>query len=214
MREVLYLHGFASSPGSRKARFLAERFAEIGARLTAPDLAEEGFGSLTISGQLRVIERAVSEWPPTLIVGSSLGGYLAALYAARHPGPTPALALLAPAFGFPARWAERLGEERMLEWRRNGRMEVFHYGEGRPAAIDFGFYQDALRFDPTPRVEQPTLILHGKTDEVVPPEYSAEFARNRPNVAVEWLETDHGMLDALDRIWERISEFFQERAAA
>ena len=45
-----------------------------------PILDEGRFEELTISGQLRVIERAVGG-QPAILMGSSLGGYLAALYA-------------------------------------------------------------------------------------------------------------------------------------
>src|SRR5690348_17748458 len=53
------------------------------------------FEHLTISGQLGVLERTLQNEPVRLI-GSSMGGYLAALYAARHP-EVDRLVLLAPA---------------------------------------------------------------------------------------------------------------------
>ena len=73
-----------------------------------PDLAEGDFDQFcTISGQLRVIERVANE-DPVWLIGSSLGGYLAALYAARHPEAERTHADR-PAFDFIARWRERLG---------------------------------------------------------------------------------------------------------
>ena len=90
-----------------------------------PRLDEGRFEELTISGQLRVIQRAVGEGP-AILMGSSLGGYLAALYAARHPKQMERLVLLAPAFQFPRRWRERYSPE---DWKREGSMPVFHYGE-------------------------------------------------------------------------------------
>ena len=98
MNRILYLHGFASSPASSKARFFAERMRAAGALIDIPDLAAGDFEHLTISGQLRVIERAAAG-DPVALMGSSLGGYLAALYAARHP-EVSRVVLLAPAFGF------------------------------------------------------------------------------------------------------------------
>src|ERR1035437_5685219 len=105
MNRILYLHGFASSTASSKARFFAERLRAAGALIDIPDLAAGDFEHLTISGQLRVIETAApaagdSAPPPTsghlrvtepapagepvALMGSSRGGYLAAIYAARH----------------------------------------------------------------------------------------------------------------------------------
>jgi uncharacterized protein len=96
--KFVYLHGFASSPNSRKARFFEERFNELGIGLEVPDLAEGNFRNLTLTAQLNVVSRLCSGQPASLI-GSSMGGYLAALYAARHP-EVERLVLLAPAFSF------------------------------------------------------------------------------------------------------------------
>jgi uncharacterized protein len=49
---VLYLHGFASGPGSRKAGFFAAKLRELAFSVEVPDLAEGRFEHLTISRQL------------------------------------------------------------------------------------------------------------------------------------------------------------------
>src|ERR1035437_5050357 len=103
MNTLLSLHGFASSTASRTARFFAERLRAAGAPSDIPDLAPTEFEHLTISGQLRVIETAAAG-EPVALMGSSMGGYLAAIYAARHPEVSHVV-LLAPAFGFARRWA-------------------------------------------------------------------------------------------------------------
>ena len=95
MTRVVYLHGFASSPHSSKAQFFRRRFAEHGVPMEIPILDEGRFEELTVTGQLAVIDRAVGE-EPAILIGSSLGGYLAALYASRHPSQIEKLVLLAP----------------------------------------------------------------------------------------------------------------------
>src|SRR5690242_18341270 len=107
MTRILYLHGFASGPRSSKARYFHERLTKAGARVEVPDLAAGDFERLTITGQLGVIARLAAGEPVSLI-GSSLGGYLAALYAARHP-EVRRVVLLAPGFAFARRWPEWLG---------------------------------------------------------------------------------------------------------
>jgi pimeloyl-ACP methyl ester carboxylesterase len=124
MSRFVYLHGFASSPGSRKARFFEDRFRELGIGLEIPDLAEANFRNLTLSAQLNVLERLCGNDPVSLI-GSSMGGYLAALHAARHP-EVRKLVLLAPAFSFASRWPETLGAEAMEQWKRTNTLRVFH----------------------------------------------------------------------------------------
>src|SRR5277367_2393224 len=100
---VVYLHGFASSPQSSKAQFFLRRFTDAGIAVEIPQLDGGDFEHLTISGQLAVIEQTVGE-TPSVLMGSSLGGYLAALYAARHPETVEKLIMMAPAFHFPRRW--------------------------------------------------------------------------------------------------------------
>src|SRR4051812_24066806 len=114
---VVYLHGFASSPQSSKARFFAARFSGVGVPFHAPALDRGDFQSLTITGQLTAISDAVvgqrkqlADGEELVLMGSSLGGYLAALYAERNPKSVDRLILIAPAFQFYRRWRERLGQ--------------------------------------------------------------------------------------------------------
>src|SRR6202043_280068 len=103
--------------------------------------AEGDFEHLTISGQLRVIENILDSAPCRLI-GSSMGGYLASLYAASHP-EVDRMALLAPAFGFASRWLEIQGPEKIACWRDTGWLEVFHYGDQKMRRVHYGLLADA-----------------------------------------------------------------------
>ena len=205
MSRIVYLHGFASGPGSRKARFFSERFAELGIGLEVPDLAEGDFGHLTITGQLGVIKR-VSQGEPVTLIGSSMGGYLAALYAARH-AEVERLVLMAPAFCFLKRWTSTLGPAVMERWRASGSFDVFHYGEGRPVPLGYQLIEDAGAYEDYPDVSQPVLIFHGKNDASVPVEYSEEFARKHPQTKLHVLNSDHELLNVLDDMWLETSVF-------
>ncbi len=205
MTPVVYLHGFASSPLSGKACFFRERLQAAGVAVSVPDLAEGDFEHLTISRQLDVIRRAASGGPVSLI-GSSLGGYLAALYATRHP-EVERLVLLAPAFGFPRRWPERLGTEQMERWRATGAIDVYHYGLGRHCALRYDFIADGIRYEDEPGFGQPALIFHGEHDDVVPPAASARFAARRANVKLEIVDSGHELHNVLDYMWEQVAAF-------
>src|SRR5271170_5749169 len=189
MPRFVYLHGFASSPGSRKARFFAERFRELGIGLEIPDLAEGDFRNLTLTAQLNVIARTSRDEPVSLI-GSSMGGYLAALYAARHP-EVENLVLLAPAFSFASRWPETLGERAMEQWKRTNTLKVFHYSEGREVELGYQLIEDARQYEAYPDVTQPALIFQGKQDTVVPPEYAVRFADQHTNARLHLMDSDH-----------------------
>ena len=201
MPDILYLHGFASGPTSHKGAFFARQFAQIGATVHQPDLNEGDFRGLTIQRQTATAARLVRELRPELVIGSSMGGYVAALCATVEP-LTPPLVLLAPAFRFAERWAERLGPEKMAEWQQAGETSVYHYGEGRFRPIGYQLYEDALWFAAFPDVQQPTLVFHGRRDDVVGPEESVRFAWGRPHVQLELLDSDHGLTDVLDTIWK------------
>ncbi len=203
--KFVYLHGFASGPESSKARFLAGRFREQGLEMAVPDLAAGDFEHLTISGQLEVVGREVGGGPAVLI-GSSMGGYVAALYAARH-AEIQKLVLLAPAFGFARRWPEALGEVEVEAWRRTGYREVYHYAEGRVARIGYELIADGQHYEDYPDVRQSVLIIHGRQDAVVPPAYSEKFAQSRANVHLILVDSDHQLLDAFDQIWNEVREF-------
>ena len=207
MASVLYLHGFASGPASSKGQYFQRRFGDAGIEVYQPDLAEGDFPNLTVSRQLDAARKAAEAVRPVLVIGSSLGGYLAALLAAGHPRLVPALVILAPAFNFARRWAERLGEAQMAAWKESGAREVYHYGEKRDLPLRYGFYEDALKHSPFPTFSQPGLILHGRNDDVVDATQSIDYAQGKSNIRLEILDSDHALTDVLDEIWARVCEF-------
>jgi len=157
------------------------------------------FGHLTITGQLRILEDTIRGEPVSLI-GSSMGGYLAALYAAAHP-EVVRMVLMAPAFGFAERWDRRIGDPRPAD------MEVFHYGENRMRRVHYGLIVDAKQYPASPDFAQPARIYHGVQDDVVPVEYSREFAAAHPNARLTELDSDHELLNVLGRVVDEAVPF-------
>ena len=208
MSQVLYLHGFASGPSSTKANFFSARFGEIGVETTVPDLNEDDFEGLHITRELELIEQVSRKINPALVMGSSHGGYLAALHACRHPELAPALLLIAPGFGFPGRWDDKLGKQRLAKWKRTGSMPYFHYGAHCFKQVGYQFYEDAQQYDPFPEVKQPTLIFHGKADEAVGAELSEQFAAGKSNVELHLLDSDHALTDVMDEMWRETARFY------
>jgi len=206
---VIYLHGFASGPQSRKATVLGDRLRSAGFDVDVPSLDEGDFSHLTISRQLRFLESLVAGNPVTLI-GSSLGAYLAALFAARHKHKeVTRLILLAPAFDFFRLWQSELGPEGVSDWRQTGVIRVFHYGVGRELPLHFDFLQDAGQFESFPAFTQPALIFHGDRDPVVPIDLSRRFVANHSNARLITLSSGHELTDVLDPIWQHSKDFLE-----
>ncbi|PYT11983.1 MAG: hypothetical protein DMG59_24810 [Acidobacteria bacterium] len=199
MTPVVYLHGLASSPQSIKAQFFRRKFEERGLPIKIPQLDQGNFEGLTITGQLAVVDQAVSG-KPVILMGSSLGGYLAALYAARNPNAEK-LVLLAPALEFPRRWRERFSAEELALWKQRGSLAFFHYGYKTERPLGYGFVEDSMKYQNQPEFSQPALVLHGIRDSVVPAAVSRKYAARHPNIILRLLESGHELTDVLEELW-------------
>lgn len=216
---VLYLHGFASSAQSSKALMLAEKLAPYGVRVEAPDFNLPSFETLTVT---RMIDQTMSvlatgegRLPEKVaLIGSSLGAFVAVHAAAQYCKmghlSIDRLVLLAPALDFGANRMRDLGERGIDQWRRTGRLDVFHYAYGRTMPVGYALYEDAARYDAFALdLRMPVLIFQGTRDAVVDPEVATRFARGRQNVIVRMLEDDHQLLQSLPTIWAETRQFFQ-----
>jgi uncharacterized protein len=202
---LIYLHGFATGPNSKKAQFFKRNVESLGYDIVVPDLAQGDFEHLTISGQLGVVER-ISGGKPVTLIGSSMGAYVAALFAARH-AEVRHLILMAPAFDFIRRWPESLGAARMERWRASGSMPVYHYADQRERELSYRIIEDAVQYPDSPTFPQPALLFHGVRDSVVPYDLSVRFAATHPHARLVLTNSDHELINALEMIWDRSRSF-------
>ena len=205
---MLYLHGFASGPGSAKAVDLARRFSADGGRLEIADLTPgpTGFERSTPTSMLGIV-RALLDGAngPHVLIGSSLGGWLSALTAARDPS-VQRLVLLAPAFNLVERWSGRLSPAELDGWRRDG-LEVDHHASGTRRRIGWAFFEDAGRYPAYPEVRVPTLVIAGRQDETVPLADIERFVARTPSARLVVLEDGHGLEASYPRIYEEARRF-------
>ena len=204
----LYLHGFASSPRSTKARYMQQEFKQLGLTLHTPDLNLTDFSTVTLSKLLDYLNRTYLESnQPLVVIGSSLGGFLAVQLAAQS-SLVQKLVLFAPAFGFSHRIAKTLGEESIAKWQQDGSREFYHYGLKRNVNLHFQFFVDAQNYSEDKLTRSlPILIFHGIQDEVVPASLSEEFMKRRSQVTLKLLNDDHALGNDLDNIWQDTKQF-------
>ena len=196
---ILYAHGFASGPLSKKGVAVRDHLAARGLPVELLDLRVPTPTGLRLSSMIEVVRAAAGE--RTLAIGSSLGGLAVAHTAVIDPRIVATI-LLAPALRLAERWRRRMGEADFARWEREG---TFRYDDhttpGGKLDVDFGFIQDAARVDVSwPEVSVPTTIIHGTRDQTVDPELSRTYAETRHNVRLVEVEDDHQLLRSLDVI--------------
>jgi uncharacterized protein len=213
VEQFIYLHGFASSPQSAKAQYFHDCFRARHLPLQVPDLNRGDFYHLTLTRQIHQVQALLPDPAlPVTLIGSSFGG-LTAAWLAEQSIQVTRLVLLAPAFEFWPHWQIRLGEQ-LQQWQQERSLAVYHYGEGHRLPLHYQFVVDLQQYDETQLQRPvPTLILHGRQDDVIPIQASRNFAQSRAWVELIELESDHALVDVQEQIWEAIQAFCQIDAA-
>jgi uncharacterized protein len=207
--QVFYLHGFASSARSSKATFFAGKLRELGIELHTPDFNAPDFSTLTITRMVDQVSEATEGLTgPVALIGSSMGAFVAVQTAARHPERVSRLVLLAPALDFGGNRMRSLGETGIEDWKRTGRLNVFHYGYGRMVPVHYELYADARRYDSVnAALAMPIQVFQGRRDDAVDPDSVERWSRARPNVELHMLDDDHQLTASVGLIWEEMKRF-------
>jgi pimeloyl-ACP methyl ester carboxylesterase len=205
-----YLHGFASGPRATKGLALAHKFAHADLTLHRPDLNQPSFGQLTVSAMLDELDRMHGEisgrtqgevvWR---FVASSLGGWVAALWAQRRPTQVDRLLLLCPGFDMASRWPAMMGADAFAAWKTRGE-HAFPDGAGVVTPVHWGLIEDAAHHDPAP-APHPDLqvdIVHGRADVVVDIGSSRRYAAAHQQVELHEVDDDHLLRESIETIWE------------
>jgi pimeloyl-ACP methyl ester carboxylesterase len=210
LMHVFYLHGFASSARSSKAAFFASRLTALGVRVHVPDFNEPDFSTLTISRMIEQVGRGLESVgaEPAVLMGSSLGAFVAVQTAMKRPEQVDRMVLLAPALDFGGKRLENLGDRGVDEWERTNTLDVFHYGFGRTMPVHYELYADACRYDCLKaQPAMPTQVFQGRRDTAVDPEMVERWAGLRPNVELHMIDDDHQLLGSLEYIWTETRRF-------
>lgn len=200
---VLFLHGFRSDMHSTKATALGEFCAGENIPFTALDCFAHGksdgdFIDFTIGRALEDVLAMLDEVirAPVVLVGSSMGGWLAMLAALQRPHQVRGIVGVAPAPDFTDRMRGRMNGVQQGELDRDGVVWVpSDDGPDYPIAqslIDDG-RKHFLMQDVIP-IDCPMHILQGMRDESVPWETALAIAQKvtTPEVTVQLIkDADH-----------------------
>lgn len=147
----LYLHGLDSSGQARKAQAIRQRVPELETPDFSGSLAERMAQLRSMLGEERLV-----------LVGSSFGGLMAALWTCQYPHQVERQILLAPAL---------------------------HRDDFAPIAA----------------VDTPTLLIHGRQDDVVPPQAVEEKAHRAFSRLTLWpVDDDHRLATTQQLDWPRL----------
>ncbi len=108
------------------------------------------------------IDELLATLPPAVLVGHSLGGYLALAHAATRPGVARGIVVLNTGPGF-------RDPDRREQWNERSRRNAHRFGVPVQAA-ELNLQHDSVVMDRLAGITTPTLVLAGTADR---PEYTA-----------------------------------------
>ncbi len=212
---IVYLHGFASSPQSKKAQDMRERLKPYDVHFTVPDLNVPSFEQLNFTAILEKVAQTVRNLPdgPVYLIGSSMGGSVALHFADRYRDAeakrVEKMILLAPAIDFFANRQRQLGDNWLQQWKAAGSIPFYHYGYAVEKPVHYGLIEDLQQYDGySVKLDIPIRIYHGRHDDSVDCQQSERYAQENSNVELHILDSDHTLLDKTDVIFEGVVAFF------
>jgi pimeloyl-ACP methyl ester carboxylesterase len=175
---ILFIHGMGTSAKSwtKCMEALRDRFEVL-----AVDLLGHGESPIPEDPAEYTRDRALADIDevlasldsPALLVGHSLGGYLALAHAATRPGVAKAIVVLNTGPGY-------RDPEKREGWNERSRRNAHRFGVPVQAA-NLNLQEDSVVMDRLADMETPTLVLAGDLDR---PEYTASgqyLERKMPN---------------------------------
>ncbi len=218
----VFLHGFRSDSQGVKARALARHAATRKYAWLRFDLFGHGgsdgcFAEFTVSTALNDVLAVITHLAPrpVVLIGSSLGAWLAILAATRTR--VSALLLIAPAFNFVQNQIANLPAEVLARWRRCGTRHFYDPYRGNGFNLHYSIVDDAVHHDVLTapvHLTCPLSIVHGEHDEIIPMSVIQRFAEHAdcPGLRVNVVPGgDHQLISAiprigleLDRLWSSV----------
>lgn len=220
---VLFAHGLGSTRHGEKATALEAECTRRGWGYAAIDFHGHGDsnGTLLDLRGSRLLEDldAITQFvyerghESIFLVGSSMGGWAAAWFAALYPQRVRACAMIAPAFRF-LDWP-RLSEAERQRWKRTGRLRIVN--EWIDLELDYGLHAEACEYpfeQLCERFATPCLITHGMKDDTIPYTSSIEFTERCAATEMQLTllkNGDHRLNTCKEWLAQTACDFFAQR---
>ncbi len=212
---IVFLHGLMSDMEGDKARHVRDHAVARGIAITRLDLSGHGrsegaFEACTVSrwrdDALLVLDQGCDDPGAgrSILVGSSIGGWIALLAALARPRQVAGLLLIAPAPDMTRRVAQALPPQAREALRRDGVwLRPSRYGA--PIPITARMIEDGERLcllDAPIALSCPVRILHGQDDQDVPWQDSLRLAERlrSPDVRTTLLKQGDHRLSSPDQL--------------
>ncbi len=200
MKDLIFLHGFASDSNAFKAKYLNEKlkeYPEIIFHRPNFNSSAEDFQYKTITGMIARLREYIlaNDLKDPYIIASSLGGIVALNYVNRFKQISGML-LLAPMTKF-----FDIYPKEVEAWKNQGYSKIYTRFAG-DVHLSYGFRQDGQNYLNTVAPIDNTKIIHGKYDGVVPFVDSLNYCREYGLELIS-LNSNHTLSGqaSLDSIW-------------
>lgn len=200
---VIICHGFASNKNSPNFITMSEEFDKLGISTFRIDVyghgeSEGDFAKITITEAVNDILQAIQflknqGYSKIGLIGSSFGG-ISSIMVASQTKDLFALALKSPVSNYEEVEKIKYSNKELTDWEQRGWI-YYPNREGQKLRLNYSFLEDFKNnngYEAAPRIEIPTLIVHGDKDTIVPIEQSIKTSKLIKNCKLKIIEgADH-----------------------
>ena len=208
MKTVVLLHGFASSSQSTKAQYLKEKFGiypQVEFHAFDFNPTPRDFEYVTITGMINRLRQYLLNHlqGQVSLIGSSVGALVALNYAHRF-GQVDRMFLLAPAL---FHQTGDMSDKEFERWKNEGTSLFPHYAFNKDLPLRYDFVTDGLSYGKPVPPAAPTLVIHGRRDDVISIDNSRDYAAAYDQVQLIEVDSEHTLNDQLPFIWGQVQSF-------